>query len=117
VSTVIQAGVVDWLSIEKGSGHVVLTVVDDQDWSDEVGHLLALQEKLNNYLAFIESGEVFECLVETVGRTVARTMPMKVSIVAKYDMTFQAKQFLEYAKGTFRGAGFELVFELVRAPS
>ena len=51
--TVLQKSTVDWLGIEKGTGNVVLTVVDDLDWSDENGHLLALQEKLNTYLAFI----------------------------------------------------------------
>jgi hypothetical protein len=39
--------IVDWLSIEKDTGDVVLTLVDDLDWSDVHAHLLALQEKLN----------------------------------------------------------------------
>jgi hypothetical protein len=34
--TVAQTGVVDWMGIEKLTGHVGLTIVDDLDWSDEL---------------------------------------------------------------------------------
>ena len=113
--TVEQRSTVDWLGIEKGTGNVILTVVDDLDWSDENGHLLALQEKLNTYLAFIESGEVFERLTEDVGRTVPRTTPIKVSILAKHPLSDRAKAFVEHAQGRFREAGFELRFKVVVA--
>lgn len=113
--TVAQKSTVDWLGIEKGTGNVVLTVVDDLDWSDDNEHLLALQEKLNTYLAFIESGEVFERLTEDVGRTVPRTTPIKVSILAKYALSDRAKAFVEHAQGRFREAGFELRFKVVVA--
>jgi hypothetical protein len=111
--TIQQTGVVDWLGIEKDTGHVVLTVVDDLDWSDEHGHLLALQAKLNTYLAFIESGEVFERLAEEVGRTVARHTPIRVSILAKHPPPAHSRAFFEYAKRSFDGAGFGLSFKVV----
>lgn len=44
-------------------------VCDHIDGSDEDAHLSLLQDKLNTYLAFIESGEVFECLLELGPRT------------------------------------------------
>lgn len=65
-----QTRVVDWLGIEKGSENMSLMVVDDQDWTNEQEHLLLLQEKLNTYLSFVESGEVFERLTEEVGCSV-----------------------------------------------
>ncbi|WP_407700513.1 DUF6572 domain-containing protein [Steroidobacter gossypii] len=69
--TVAQTGVIDWLGIDN-TGHVCLAVVDDLDWSDEHDHLLILQETLNTHLAFIESGEFFERLVEEL-TVVSRT--------------------------------------------
>jgi hypothetical protein len=90
-----------------------MTVVDDLDWRDEHGHLHALQEKLNTYLAFIESGEVFERLAEEVGRAVPRDTPVKVSILAKYPLSEHASAFLEYARRSFSGAGIELSFKVV----
>jgi|SRR5215510_10899995 len=111
--TVERTGIVDWLGIEKGTGHIVLTVVDPLDWNDENGHLRTLQDKLNTYLAFIESGEVFERLAEEVGRTVPRSTPIKVNILAKHPLPKRANAFLEYAQGSFSGAGFELSFKVV----
>jgi hypothetical protein len=113
--TVAQKATIDWLGIEKGTGNVILTVVDDLDWSDETGHLLALQEKLNTYLAFIESGEIFERLTEDVGRTVPRSAPIMVSILAKYVLSDRAKAFVEHARARFHEAGFELRFKLIVA--
>lgn len=114
--TVAQSGVVDWLGIEKPTGHVSLTVVDDINWSDEQNHLLLLQEKLNTYLAFIESGEVFERLVEEVGRRVPDTTPVKVVILAKFDLPPRAQAFVEHAAEAFRRAGFSLSHRVVKIP-
>lgn len=70
--TVKEGRTVDWLALEKGTGRILLTVVDDLDWTDEAGHLFVLQEKLDTYLAFIESGEVFERLLDTLERPVPK---------------------------------------------
>jgi hypothetical protein len=114
--TVAQTGVVDWMGIEKGTGHVSLTVVDDLDWSDEQKHLLLLQEKLNTYLAFIESGEVFERLVEEVGRRVPASTPVKVTILAKFELTPRSRAFLDHATEAFGNAGFSLGHRVVKVP-
>jgi len=114
--TVVQTSIVDWMGIEKSTGHVSLTVVDDLDWSDEQSHLLLLQEKLNTYLAFIESGEVFERLVEEVGRRVPATTPVNVTILAKFDLTPQSQAFLDHATENFGHAGVSLRHRVVKAP-
>ena len=115
--TVSVPGVIDRLGIEKRTRHVVLTVVDDLDWSDEGGHLRLLESKLNAYLAFIESGEVFERLSTDVGRSVPTSTPIKVSILAQFELPVLGRAFLEHACGVFRSAGFELAFKVVTAPS
>ena len=35
-------------------------MADGMDWSDEYNHLLLLQEKINNYIAYIESKQYLE---------------------------------------------------------
>jgi hypothetical protein len=105
--------VVDWLGLEKETGHIFLTVVDDEDWDNEQQHLEWLQEKLNRYLAFIESGEVFERLETEVGRTVEATTPIKVNILARYRVPPRAVEFLKYATDTFLGAGFALTHRVL----
>lgn len=115
--TIKQTGIVDWLGIEKGTGHVNLTIIDDMDWNSEHEHLLLLEQKLNSYLAFIESGEVFDRLAQELGRKTPSSTPVKVSILAKFDVTPQARAFLAHASKTFEAAGFALVHRVVPLPS
>lgn len=105
--------VVDWLGLEKGTGDIILTVLDDEDWGNEQEHIELLQEKLNTYLAFIESGEVYERLASDLGRAVARTTPIKVSILAKHPVPPWVQEFLKYAKDMFKGAGFALTHKVL----
>ncbi len=56
-----KSNIVDAVGIEKTTGDVVLTIADYLDWeTSEAQHLELLQEKLNAYLRFIESGELLE---------------------------------------------------------
>jgi hypothetical protein len=52
--SVDQTNIVDFISINS-SGNVVLTISDHLEWDNEGRHIYILQEKLNKYLAFIES--------------------------------------------------------------
>ncbi|HEV8239885.1 MAG TPA: DUF6572 domain-containing protein [Thermoanaerobaculia bacterium] len=115
--TVQQTGIVDWMGLERNTGHVILTIVDDLDWSDEQAHLLALQEKLNTYLSFAESGEVFQRLTQQVGRVVAPDTPIKMSVLTKYPLPLRAREFFQHATRVFREAGFELTSKVLSAPS
>jgi aromatic ring-cleaving dioxygenase len=114
--TIRKTNVVDWLGLEKGTGDVLLTIVDDDDWANEQEHLELLQENLNSYLAFIESGEVYERLAVDVGRAVSTRTPVKVSILAKYPVPPHVREFLNYAQGMFEGAGFVLAHKVLPVP-
>jgi hypothetical protein len=105
-----QADVVDFVGVEKGGGRTILTIVDDSDWQDEQEHLFNLQEKLNRYLAFIESGEVFE------HPNAGRARPIVVRVLAKYELPSKAHEFLGYAESTFSSAGFALEWKHLRIP-
>lgn len=108
-----ETNVVDWLGIEKGSGHVVLTLIDDADWENEQEHLLLLEEKLNSYLAFIESGEAYKRLGAETGRADLKALPIKVNILARHPPSPRANEFLEYAIKMFRGAGLSLTHKVL----
>ena len=59
--SVDQTDTVDFVTIDKASGDLWLTISDHLPWDENEGnHLVLLQNKLNAYLRFIESGEVFE---------------------------------------------------------
>jgi|CXWL01.1.fsa_nt_gi hypothetical protein len=111
--TVEQSQVIDWLLMEAETGHVVLTIVDPLDWSAEGKHIFALQEKLNSYLAFIESGEIFERLDRELARHVPRSTPIRIDVVAKHQPPLRGREFFQHAQAVCKGAGFELSFKVV----
>lgn len=72
--------VVDAIGIEKDSGFAVLTIADSWDWKDERTHLLALQEKLNAYFGFIESGEILKSYPDAADRQIV------IDVVSRFPM-------------------------------
>jgi len=62
--------VIDVAGMERDGSAIVLTIADAWDWTDEQAHLVALQRKLDAYLAFIETGQVFDVYPEAEGRRV-----------------------------------------------
>jgi hypothetical protein len=85
---------------ESPSGDVVLTVSDHLDWSNAADHQLALQTKLNTYLRFIESGEIYENHPNALGRNVV------IHVVGKFEPNSEGWLFLQKAASAIVGAGF-----------
>jgi hypothetical protein len=83
--------VVDAVGTEKDSGTVVLNLLDAWDWDDERGHLFALQDKLNAYLAFVETGQIYEDYPTAVGKS------LRIDIISRYPAPEAALAFLEKA--------------------
>ena len=104
--TVENPRVVDFLGVDKQSGEVVLSISDHLGWDDGNSHLLALQEKLNSYLAFVESGELLKEYPNGEGRRV------RIDVVLKYRPSATGKRFLENAQATVKAAGFALEYRV-----
>jgi len=103
--SVEQLDVVDIISTDE-SGNVVLTVSDHLDWSDSVQHQTLLQAKLNKYLAFVESGEVFDRYPE------AKSRPLTLKVIFQFKPDMEGVRFLAEAKKIIEAAGFGFVYEL-----
>jgi hypothetical protein len=98
---------IDFWWRDKEKGLAVLAISDHLDWDQDEGeHLLLLQEKLNTYLHFIESGEMVKTKPDMAG------LPVVIQILAKYPLSEQATTFYRLAEKTISGAGFSLEFEL-----
>jgi hypothetical protein len=98
-----QTNTVDFVSIDETSGEALLTISDHLAWDEnESAHLELLQNKLNAYLRFIESGELAREFPQISGRNVA------IDLVSKFPLSVQAKLFIERASKTIRDAGFRL---------
>lgn len=103
--SVEQANVIDTIGIDPVTGSVTMTATDHLEWeSDE--HLLLLQNKLNAYLAFVESGEIFETYPAAVGKSV------KFDVVCKFPPDDKALQFFALCSEVVRSAGFEFGYRV-----
>jgi len=101
-----KTNVIDFVSIGKITGVVNLTLVDPLDWNDEGRHLVLLQDKINAYIRFIESGEILKSYSASVGRKYS------INIVAQYEPTKEGFKFLSLVRNSIESAGFGFKFEL-----
>jgi hypothetical protein len=102
--------VIDFHSIDKDTGELWLTIADELPWQDDDDeHLMLLQEKLNTYLRFIESGELYKKIPNVKDRRIA------INLVGKYFLNRSADEFLHMARIAIANAGFRLQFSLLQA--
>ena len=84
--------VVDAVGIHKKTDEAVLTLVDEADWVDEQQHLRMLQDKLNAYIRFIESGELYEKYPHAKGH------PLAIEVVGRHPLPAAAAEFYRRAE-------------------
>ena len=108
-----EADIVDYLSLEKGGSAVIVTLLDDFEGPDLMQRLALLQRKINRYLDFIESGEVFVQLARTTGHRVNHSTPVRVEIVAKQDLVGEGERFLTHVASAAKDVGVGLSFRVL----
>lgn len=95
-----QTSVIDAIGTNRTSGKVHLTVADHWEWNPE--HMLKVQEKLNTYLAFVESGEIYSTYPGAAGRDVV------IDIILKHRPDNDAALFLEKVRSITEKVGVAL---------
>ena len=104
--TVENSEVVDLVGVDRQSENVVLTISDHLTWdSDE--HLLVLQDKLNGYLRFIESGELVQQYPDATNRK------PQILIVFKHPPSDTGLQFLKRIADVIESAGIAFRYETI----
>lgn len=93
---------IDIIGVDAKSGEVILTIADHLEWTDEYDHLRRLQEKLNTYLAFIESGKMNESYPSARGRKAV------IDVVFKFEPSTTGAEFLKRASPLAAAVGAEL---------
>lgn len=91
IVSIEQIDVIDFISIDQDDKNVVLTISDHLSWNDK-DHLNLLQTKINSYLGFVESGELFENYPDAKGRSDC------IRLACKYELNSIAKDFVDYMK-------------------
>ena len=92
--------IIDLIGIDKDSNECVLTISDHLDW-EESNHMLLLQEKLNNYLAFIESGEIVDTYPDSKDKNIRIDLVLKHA-TKDYNLIDKIKLQLEKLGFRFR---------------
>ena len=95
-----QPHAIDRLAVDAASATCTLTIVDHLPW--DAAHLQALQAKINRYLQFIQSGEIFTADPD------AADCQLVIAISAIHAPTVEADRFIEHARALLEDAGIEL---------
>ena len=103
--SVEQTNIVYFVSTSKDGLEVTLTISDRLEWDVENKQLLVLQEKINGYLRFIESGEIYDAYPQAHGKRIM------INIVAIHSPLGDAVKFIDRAKETIEKAGFGFRFQ------
>ena len=91
---------VDAVGTDKETGEVRLSIFDHLPWNTE--HLGLLQDKINVYLGFIESGEIYVAYPNAKGRQLV------IDVYTKFRPTADAARFLKQAEAVTANYGASL---------
>jgi hypothetical protein len=104
--SVEDADKIDFTGFDPKTGAVHLVISDHLDWAEQEGeHLLILQDKLNSYLSFIETGQIYKDLPKAIGRKII------IRVMGKYPLSDEARKFYQLASRGIEDAGFSLQFK------
>jgi hypothetical protein len=103
--TVEDIDKVDRLAFDRKTGDVRLLISDHLDWGENEGeHLLVLQDKLNTYLGFVESGQLYAKYPRAIGKKII------FYVMGKFPLSEEASKFYRLAGNAVQNAGFSLQF-------
>jgi len=97
---------IDAIGIDIITGVCTLAIIDNVDWFKEEEHLLLLQEKMNSYLRFIESGEIYSAYEPANGKQI------EIKIYFAYAFPASCQEFIQDASNILSGAGFQLAYQV-----
>lgn len=108
--SIVETKVIDIIAVpEWEPDHVILVISDHLEWGDKAQqgeHLLLLQEKINTYIAFIESGQLLEDYPPSKGKS-----PI-IRINGLYELPEQGELFIDRVTEVLKGVGIGIEFVL-----
>ncbi|MFB9137612.1 DUF6572 domain-containing protein [Vibrio olivae] len=94
--------------IHEQQQKIFLVISDDMEWDKQNKKLLKLQDKLNAYMRFIESGELDKQCPAALHKTI------EIRLICKHEPTQDGHKFLGVASQIIRNSGCELSIEFPR---
>lgn len=101
--TILDKNVIDSIGTRASDGAVNLVISDHLAWGSETDeHLLALQDKLNSYIGFIESSEIYSTFPDTAGKKLI------INIYFKFPPAAEGVSFLSQVESILNSIGVGL---------
>jgi hypothetical protein len=100
--------VVDAIGTDRTSGTVVLTVSDHLGWGDDADeHIAALKLKLEHYVHFIRSGQLYEAYPK------ARDRKAVIEVVQKDPPDTRGHEWLEFVQTELADIGLDFSWRVL----
>ncbi len=93
---------IDFISTSP-EGYIELTISDHLVWGDDE-HLYMLQEKINKYIDFIESGDIYEKYEQAVGKKFV------IELIYRFDPLVTDLKFMDKIKNFLSSIGIKFQF-------
>lgn len=106
--TIEHSNKVDFISRNRQQGYVALTISDHLEWDEDNRKLLILQAKINGYLSFIRSGQLFETYPDAHG------CDIHIKLRSIFRPNQQGLIFFERLTPIIEEAGFNFSWEVLR---
>ena len=107
--SILEKDKVDGIGISKDGNKIILMISDHLEWDDEYEHLTMLQDKINAYISFIESGQIEEIYPEV------NIHQFIISIHFKYIITEKCLEFLSVVNKQLNEIGIYIEEKLPQA--
>ncbi|MGE5417729.1 MAG: DUF6572 domain-containing protein [Acidobacteriota bacterium] len=109
--TIEDTNKIDVVGINESSEAICLTITDHLGWENEQEHIQLLQDKLNAYLRFIDSGQIYEAYPEATGHHVI------IRVCAQNHIPSIGIQFYKQATAFVKKEGVDIEIEVFQSES
>lgn len=92
---------VDGLGVSRVDGKIVLTIADHLAWRDTRQHFDLLEKKINAYLSFVASGQLYAALPD------ARDREIRIELIHEHALDEKANELLTVVKEQLKSIGLE----------
>lgn len=99
---------IDIIATRPNSSIVKLVIADHLEWDDLDAHAKLIQEKINTYLEFIESGQ----LARTQTPPLPKAPRVHIELALQHEPSREAQQFLSRVREFLGAVGIEFTVEL-----
>ena len=100
--SVDESATIDFVALDKITGDITLAISDHLHWDDKILHANLIMQKINTYIEFVETGQVYETFPQQDGQKIF------IQVTHKYQIPTFALKFFEQIRELLNGHNLEL---------